>query len=362
MSRIWKDNFVETCRHFEQWWCRDGLVVGAWGTGLAWDGPPHDPDAVEPALPDDPTARHTDAEFVARNTRYRMSRRRWPADILPVAWPHVGTLPLAAYLGASPEYAPGNVWYRPCMEDIESHPPLRFDPSHPRVVELERIVARTFELAAGNYLVGMPALLPGIDVLAELRGSANLLIDLLENPEAVHRRLHEIHAAWIDAYDRMYRLVRQPDGSMTFGYFMLWSPGKVGLAQCDSSAMFSVEMFDEFVVPFLRLQCEHLDHCMYHVDGAQALRHLDSLLKIEKLDAIEFTPDPKSPGGGDPSWYPLYRRILDAGKSVWVANLRLHEVIPLLDAIGGRGVYVSVNGLSIPEAEQLAREVERYRC
>lgn len=360
MSRNWKPNFVETCRHFEQWWRGEGLVVGAWGTGLPSDGQPHE-EVAEPTPPADPTARHTDAEFIARNTRYKMSRRQWPADILPLAWPHVGTLPLCTYLGATPEYSPNNVWYHACMDDLDAHPPLRFDPTHPRVVELERIVARTVELSCGNYLVGMPALLPGIDVLAELRGAANLMMDLLENADVVHRRLREIHAAWIDAYDRMHEIVRQPDGSMAFGYFMLFAAAKVGLPQCDSAAMFSNAMFDEFVIPYLQLQCDHLDRCMFHVDGAQALRHLDSLFQVEKLHVIEFTPDPKSPGGGDPSWFPLYRRILQAGKSVWVANLRKHEVIPLLDAIGGRGVYLSVNGLTIAEAEQLARDVEPYR-
>jgi hypothetical protein len=349
MSGIWKTNFAETCRHFEQWWQREGLVIGAWGTGLPSEGPPHE-DVVEPMSPTDLAARHTDAEFIARNIRYRMSRRRWPADILPAAWPHAGTLPLCTYLGAAPEYAPDNVWYHACMDDIDAHPPLRFDPTHPRVVELEHIVSRTVELSRGNYLVGMPALLPGIDVLAELRGAGNLMMDLLENPDAVHRRLQEIHAAWIDAFDRM-----------AFGYFMLWAPGKVCLAQCDSAAMFSTEMFDEFVIPYLKLQCEHLDRCMFHVDGAQALRHVDALLRVEKLHAIEFTPDPKSPGGGDASWFPLYRRILDAGKSVWVANLRKHEIIPLLDSIGPRGVYLSVNGLSVADAERLARDVEPYR-
>jgi hypothetical protein len=100
---------------------------------------------------------------------------------------------------------------------------------------------------------------------------------------------------------------------------------------------------------------------MFHVDGAQALIHLDLLLQIEDLDAIEFTPDPKSPGGGDPHWYELYRRILGAGKSVWVANLSKQQVIPLLDAIGGRGVYLSVNGIDEAAGEELARAIEPYR-
>ena len=47
---------------------------------------------------------------------------------------------------------------------------------------------------------------------------------------------------------------------------------------------------------------------------------------------------------------------------MWVANLRKEQVIPLLDAIGGQGVYLSVNGLSEADAEALAEAVAPYRC
>lgn len=360
VAKLWKTNWPLTQKHYIDWWNHSGLVLGSWGTGLPAKQAHEEVD--QPAIPASIELRHTDAEFIARNTRYKMSRRVWPADILPAAWPHIGTLPLATYLGAVPQYAENNVWYQPCMTDIEAHPPLKFDPLHPQVVQLENIVRRTVELSGDNYLVGMPAILGGVDVLAELRGTAELLMDMIENPDAVHRRLTEIQDAYEQAFGRMYDIIKAPDGSMAFGYFMLWGPGKTGLCQCDTASMFSPQMFAEFVIPYLRRQCEFLDWSMFHIDGSQCLAHLDLLLEIDQLDAIEYTPDPKVPGGGDPHWYELYRRILRAGKSVWVANLVKEQVIPLLDAIGGRGVYVSVNGLSAADAEELAVKIEPYRC
>jgi hypothetical protein len=315
----------------------------------------------EPRPPATLQQRHGDADYIALATRFKMAQRVWPADILPAAWPHIGTLPLATYLGARAEYAPNNVWYHPCMSDIVEHPPLRFDPASPPCRQLEAIVQRTVELAQDNYFVGMPALLGGIDVLAELRGTADLLMDMLDNPIAVHRRLREIQDAYMQAFDRMQTIVKLADGSMCFGYFMLWGRGRTGLCQCDTAAMLSPTMFNEFVVPYLREQCAYLDHSMFHVDGSQALIHLPALLGVEQLDAIEFTPDPKAPGGGDPHWYDLYRRILAAGKSVWVANLLKDQVIPLLDAIGGAGVYASVNGMSETDALELEQRAEPYR-
>ncbi|MFT3789436.1 MAG: hypothetical protein QM770_25185 [Tepidisphaeraceae bacterium] len=356
---IWKQNWQETREHFDAWWRDEGLVFGAWGTGLPSMREHERID--EPTAPDDIERRNTDAEYVATNIRYKMAHREWPGDILPSAWPHGGTVPLAMYLGATPRYAPTNVWYEGCMTDIEAHPPLVFDPEHPQVKLLEGIVRRSVELARDNYCIGMPALLGGIDVLAELRGAGELMMDMIDNPDAVHRRLREIQAAYEVAFDRMYDILKLSDGSMCFGYFMLWGRGKTGLCQCDTAAMFSAEMFGEFVVPYLRQQCQHLDYSMYHLDGSQCLIDLEHLLAIDELDAVEYTPDPKVPGGGDPHWYDLYRRILKAGKAVWVANLKKDQVLPLLDAIGGKGVYVSVNGLSVADAEELAKAIEPYR-
>lgn len=36
----------------------------------------------------------------------------------------------------------------------------------------------------------------------------------------------------------------------------------------------------------------------------------------------------------------MYKRILDAGKSVQVVGVAPSEILPLLDAIGGKGIYV----------------------
>lgn len=359
MQGLWKRNWPRAQQHFTDWWERRGLVLGAWGTGLLADAPRAD--TIDPPEPDSAELQHTDPAYIAHHARHKMAHRTWPADILPAAWPHIGTLPLAACLGASPQYAVNNVWYSPCMSDIAAHPPLRFDPEHPEWLRLEQIVRQTVDLAAGNYFVGMPALLGGLDVLAELRGTSDLLMDMIDDPATVHRRLREIQDAYVQAFDRMYDIVKLPDGSMCFGYFMLWGPGRTGLCQCDTATMLSPKMFNEFVVPCAREQCAYLDHSMFHIDGAGALMHLPALLEIDDLDAIEFTPDPRSPGGGDPHWYDLYRRILAAGKSVWAANLSREQVIPLLDAIGGRGVYLSVNGLRESDAEELEQLVEPYR-
>ncbi len=107
-------------------------------------------------------------------------------------------------------------------------------------------------------------------------------------------------------------------GSSAFGAFRIWGPGKTAKVQCDACAMFSPEMFRDFVKPALAEQCAWLDHAIYHLDGTQCICHLDHLLAIDSLRAIEWTPQAGIEGGAHERWFPLYKRILDAGKSVQI--------------------------------------------
>ena len=182
------------------------------------------------------------------------------------------------------------------------------------------------------------------------------LADLIERPDWVKARLAEINAAFFDCYEEFWHWLRDPWGGSVFCAFELWAPGKTCKVQCDFSCMISAEMFREFVVPGLREQCAWLDYSMYHLDGTQAWHHLDVLLEIEALDAIEWTPQAGIEGGGSPRWYDLYRRIKAAGKSVQAINVRPEEVEPLIDAVGAEGLFILSDAKNESEARSLLRK------
>ena len=170
-------------------------------------------------------------------------------------------------------------------------------------------------------------------------------------------KLAEINQAFFECYDEMYRVLRDPSGGSAWCAFAIWGSGKVAKVQCDFSCMISADMFREFVVPSLREQCAWLDHSLYHLDGTQAMHHLDALLEIPELDAIEWTPQAGLPGGGDPQWYDFYRRIKAGGKSVQAIGVQADEVLPLLDAVGPEGMYISCWAKNETEARDLLRRV-----
>lgn len=335
----YKPNWTDSRERFLKWWRHEGLLISY---GLP-AGEPLENVACPPEVNyPDMTAEYCDVEHRAAYHHFAAAQNRYEADALPIPYFHWGPGSFALVLGATPEFAPETVWFHPCWDRVETPehlPPLRFDPDQPWFklqAEGLRALARR---GRGRFLIGLPDLVEGLDTLATLRGTEALLEDLVVRPEWVEEKLAEIDAIWFEVYQRLYEIAKEPDGSSAYCVFGLWGPGRCAKLQCDISAMISPAMFNRFVVPHLRRQCEWLDSALYHLDGPDALCHLDALLGIDALDAIEWTPGPADPPGDDPHWWPMYRRILAAGKSVQILGTTFDRVEPMLDAIGHKGVY-----------------------
>ncbi len=359
---MWKTNWRETKQHFVDWWNREGLVVGTVDAPRI-DGPPH----VVTGKPPDPGSireSYTNAEFRAWRNHYKLSHQSFPADVLPVCDTNIGPGSLALFLGSEPGFSEDTVWFEPSIHNClqpEGLPAFKFNAANEWWQVTERTLKACTALAEGRYLVGCPDLIENVDILSALRDPQTLMMDLIDRPEWVEEKVHEINQVWFDAYQRIYDIIKLEDGSSAFGAFRLWGPGKTAKVQCDASAMFSPGMFQRFVVPCLTQQCEWLNFSMYHLDGTQAICHLDALLEIEALDAIEWTPQAGIESGGHPRWFEMYRRILAGGKSVQVMDVRKDEILPLLDAIGSQGVYIMTSFSSVAEAEEVMGLVESYR-
>jgi hypothetical protein len=353
---LWKDDWRTTRDRFSAWWRREGLLL--WVTA-----PREQPREAlpEPPPPANPTQQWIDPEYRLQRAEWEMSRTWYGAEAFPCFDPQIGPGNLATFVGATPEYAADTVWFHPCITDPDAHPPLRFDPAGRHFAEQMAIIEKALAGSRGRYLVGLPDLIEGIDILVSLRGMEALLEDMIDRPRFIEHGTREINEAWFDVFTRIEARVKDPWGATTWACFHLWGEGRTAKVQCDVSAAFSPAMYRTFVAPQLTAQCRWLDNSLYHLDGLQCLGHLDALLEIEELDAIQWTAGAGRAGDGDPQWYELYRRIRAAGKGVMATDVKPAEIIPLLDAVGPKGLFIVAEARSEDEARELERAVEAYR-
>jgi len=353
----WKPDWPEAKANLIRWWRRKGLALALTAPRAA----PVDPVPEPPPEPADAEALWTDAAWRVARGEFDIARRRYYAEAFPYFGAQIGPGSLGTFLGARPHFDRVTVWYEPCIADPDASGPIRFSPDGNRWYDVHAaLVDEAARRARGRYLVSLPDLIENIDTLAAMRGNAALLTDLIDRPAWVHARLEEINQAFFAAFDLLAAKVRDPDGGNAF-IFDIWGPGRTAKVQCDFSCMISPRMFREFVVPPLERQCNWLDFSLYHLDGTQAMHHLDALCEIESLDAIEWTPQAGRPGGGSPVWYDFYRAIRKGGKAVQAVGVAPDEVVPLIDAVGPEGLFIMTSAPDEAAAERLVEQVEPYR-
>ncbi len=340
MGNLWKENWEETKQHYINWWEGKGSIIIP---GYI-KGDTHE-DIQKPIAPDSLKEQCINPEYRANSNRYDMSQKSFIGDILPFAYIDVGPGTLSTFLGSEPEFRKESIWFLPCIDDPESAPELKFSEENKWWQNMRDIISANVKAADGNYFVGCPDLIENIDTLASLRGTQKLLLDMIERPEWVKTKIKEINKAWFQAYQHIYDLIKLEDGSSIFGAFSIWGPGKTAKIQCDANMMFSPDMFKEFVIPDMTEQCDWLDYSMFHLDGSEGEMHLDHLLSIDSLTAIEFTPEPTKPRGHDLYWTGLYKRILEGGKSLQIVMAQKQGLKDLFNAIGTKGVYVIVDDI-----------------
>ena len=225
---------------------------------------------------------------------------------------------LASYLGSEIGFKEDTVWFNKCLDGWDGVPKLTFDPENKWFKKHLQLAKDCQALAGDDFYVDMPDLMENIDVLASLRGAQDILFDLLDEPEMIGERIQEVTDIYYEYYDRFYDVIKDEEGGNAYTVFQIWGPGRTVKLQCDFSAMMSPEDFRKYIQPSLRSQSENVDHVLYHLDGPAAIKHMDALMEIEGIDALQWTSGDAGPDGTLPDWDVIYDKAIAAGKSIWV--------------------------------------------
>jgi hypothetical protein len=101
-------------------------------------------------------------------------------------------------------------------------------------------------------------------------------------------------------------------------------------------------------------------YSVYHWDGPDEVKHLDALLSLDDLKAIQWTPGAGQPPTASLRWMPLYKRVQAEGKCLILPFVETSEVEPLLAQLSARGLFLVASASSEEEARDLLRKVEKW--
>ena len=303
------------------------------------------------------TYKRDNIDFRLRESLARHDGVRYYMDAFPTQFINYGPGSLAAYIGGNYQYAPNTIWFdrNPIITDWENPPRVAFDEESPlwkKTVEFTDAVLKDGSMYASITDIGGT-----VDVVASLRGTQELLFDLYDYPEEVKAMTREVGACWKQAYTKLADRVAQYQDGFT-SWMPIWCRQRYSPIQCDFSAMLSPDMFKEFVLPDLIDLTEFLDKSIYHLDGPGEIPHLDHLLSIPRLNAIQWTVGAGKGKLSDECWFERYAKSQAAGKGLVLFVEDPEGAEKLMRHLSPRGVFMSVGRCDDAAARDLTALAE----
>lgn len=267
-------------------------------------------------------------------------------DAIPHLRADFGPVMLGGLLGARVEFISDTTWTHPCINDEWSNEPSwSISEDNPWWKQLGQLLDHIAQDAAGRYLVCTPDLGGTADVLLNLRGSEALCLDAVERPARIAAAVDAIYPSWRKVWRELYR--RSLDrGAGVCHWLTIWSNQPYMVPACDFNFMIGPAEFQKLFLPDIARQAATAGRAVFHLDGPGAARHIDSLLEVPEIQAIQFTP-----GEGTPSalpWIEMFRKIQAKGRSLYIFAMQ-SDIDGLCDALKPEGLALVVSSSGTPK-------------
>ena len=217
-------------------------------------------------------------------------------DLIEDTVPHLAisndaeTMP--ALLGANVEFSAGSSWSHPHLTSSADGLQIRFDPELPLFKELVRRIEAA--KATPGYALKMIPVSGLSDLLSSLRGSQDVMMDIMEDPDGVAALLAHLAACSRDMFRNLFGRIPLHDGGMAGG--LSWLPGHGATVSADMMIMCNPEWFRDIIWPEESRLLNEFDSFIYHLhSGGSGPALAQWIAPHPRVRAIEISHDPSGP-------------------------------------------------------------------
>ncbi len=301
--------------------------------------------------------RWLDTEYVIRKARYVMQNTFYAGDSFPILWPNLGPDIFGAALGCDIDFGENTSWAVHSHQTLEDYDLSRFDPDnfwYKKILQMTRDMA---DDAHDDYIVGVTDLHPGMDALTSLIGPEELCMQLIAEPELVKQRAWLCFDRFCEFYTALSEIIAQKQAGST-NWMNIYHPQGWYVTSCDFMGMISGAMYKEFVDDELAAEAAFLKNTIFHLDGPNALRHLDAIIAQPNITGIQWVY-----GAGQPTaanWIDILKKIQDAGKLINIDAVP-DDLTVLKQNLRPEGLSLNMKAKNETEAKAIEFFVRNWR-
>ena len=205
------------------------------------------------------------------------------APIPPFPW-------LEAMLGCRVQIGAESIWAEEGGFEYVDMDRIDFSDENPwRLKYLEFVTTLTRHFDA-RIPVGQPILRGPSDMIAALRGSSEMIVDLYDRPDDFRRLAERCTEFAIDLVRAQHAITGPFAGGYLIEQLGLWAPDRLARLQEDSSALFSPDLYTSLLQPWDQRMAEAFPFSAIHLHSS-SLFLLDRILDVEALRCIQINKD-----------------------------------------------------------------------
>ena len=311
----------------------------------------------KPSFYDNPCAKNVlSPQKQLRIKEYRRGLWEYNADLYEWETPTIRPGNMAIYLSRNIKFEGDTSWSQPIGSRIEDILELEFSPQNKFWQATMELTDLLIERYKTSKQIGMLTFSGPSDWIASLIGTENLCTEAALRPKFVKQAAEKLTSLCVRLDDIIYKKISSHfDGCCN--WLPMWGPRRVKLVQDDTMILFSPEMYQDIFGTSIKKLLAVADNTIFHFhDGA--VHHLNWLIQLSELDAIQF--------GHDPSCKALtnqietIKTIQQAGKGVFISVVEPEDVKSLIMNLNPRGLLLLVHCKDTEQSKQIIGKAYYY--
>lgn len=295
-----------------------------------------------------------DTEYQVEHFIKNLYSHPWLGETFPVFFPNLGPNFFAAVLAdCELEFGEVTSWCEPQLFEEKDLEKLRFHPESPYYKKMMELMSCALERCEHRFMVGYTDMHPSLDCVAALRGTQALCLDMYDEKDFVKKMVQKCFDPFLPMIDHFHEILKAKN-QLSVTWMNIPSYDTMHIPSCDLGAMISREFFDEFSLPYIKKEVAHFKHNIFHLDGKGVAKHVDEIVKIDGIQAIQWV---QGVGNDKPimQWIDFIKKLQKTGKSL-VIDVAPEELDGFLNAMDPKGIYLCI---AEKDPEQQQRILDR---
>lgn len=230
-----------------------------------------------------------DAEYVVDDYLRSIEGMRFNAETFPVFMPNLGPNVYAAFHGGDMTFEETTSWYHEIIHNYDTDlSKIKFSKDNVFYKKLLEITDVALKKHDNRFIVGYTDLHPGLDCALAWRGTNDLCMDLMLDPDNAQKLFDLASEHFLDVYDDFDKILKAHDMPSATWMNIPVPNGRMHIPSADFSFMISPEDYEQYGLPILKEEVKIMTHNVFHVDGLGVAKHIDTILSVPEVRCIQW--------------------------------------------------------------------------